>query len=311
MASRKPTATGMHTPVTNVTVAPRTPVKERLSPPETGKAAGILRIGSGGIERVQMPPRAEALESLSAPTGKQLPDIGLASFTDSQIILETVHGHDDRARITDTDKYPWRVNASLSITAQDGSQWIGTAWFISPRTLITAGHCVYIKGSTIPNRNGWVKSIQVMPGRDEAKLPFGSATSTQFWTVRGWAENGDENYDYGAIILPTPLGSAVGNYGFATKADTDLASSVANIAGYPGDQAPGTLWYDKRKIAAVNPNKVYYDIDTYGGQSGAAVYVADGEQRIAVAIHAYGGATTNSGTRISKEVFDNLMNWKA
>jgi len=30
-----------------------------------------------------------------------------------------------------------------------------------------------------------VKSIQVMPGRDGTKLPYGSATSTNFRTVNG------------------------------------------------------------------------------------------------------------------------------
>jgi hypothetical protein len=38
--------------------------------------------------------------------------------------------------------------------------------------------------------------------------------------------------------------------------------------------------------------------------------VIRGRRRIGVAIHAYGGATANSGTRISAEVFANLENWK-
>ena len=33
--------------------------------------------------------------------------------------------------------------------------------------------------------------------------------------------------------------------------------------------------------------------------------------RIAVAVHAYGGATANSGTRINAEVFNNITSWKA
>jgi hypothetical protein len=38
--------------------------------------------------------------------------------------------------------------------------------------------------------------------------------------------------------------------------------------------------------------------------------IKDG-QRIAVAVHAYGGAVTNSGTRIIPGVYQNLTNWKA
>ena len=33
--------------------------------------------------------------------------------------------------------------------------------------------------------------------------------------------------------------------------------------------------------------------------------------RYGIAIHAYGGATTNSGTRIVKPIFDNMVAWKA
>jgi hypothetical protein len=34
------------------------------------------------------------------------------------------------------------------------------------------------------------------------------------------------------------------------------------------------------------------------------------QQRIGIAIHNYGGKTSNSGTRISSPVFTNLMAWK-
>jgi glutamyl endopeptidase len=197
----------------------------------------------------------------------------------------------------------------LLITARDGSQWIGTGWFISNRTLITAGHCVYIKNSGLPNRDGWVKTIQVMPGRNGAQLPFGSVTSSRFWTVKGWADSGDDNYDYAAIIIPTDLGKTVGTIGFGSYRDPELVGSVANVTGYPGDKDSGTLWYDSKGIASVTPTKVYYDIDTAGGQSGACVYVIKNKQRIAVAVHAYGGPVTNSGTRISPPVYQNLNNW--
>lgn len=61
----------------------------------------------------------------------------------------------------------------------------------------------------------------------------------------------------------------------------------------------------------MNSLKVYYDIDTAGGQSGSAVYrIIDGG-RYAVAIHAYGGSVTNSGTRITTPVYNNMLAWKS
>ena len=150
-----------------------------------------------------------------------------------------------------------------------------------------------------------------MPGRNGSSLPFGSVTSSNFRSVTGWTNNGDENFDYGAIIIPTNLGNTVGWFGFGAYSDADLVASTGNISGYPGDKPTGTQWYDSKKIASVNGTKVFYDIDTAGGQSGSAVYRIINGGRFAVAIHAYGGATTNSGTRINAQVSNNMVAWKA
>jgi glutamyl endopeptidase len=302
------TPSGLHTPISNIAVETVALARRMLSPPTTGQAPGLHEAQSDDTELLRA--ELEAAVEIKAPKAT-LHDIGRASFGEREVQLETVHGPDNRIQVTQTDQYPYRVNASLLITARDGSQWIGTAWFISARTLITAGHCVYITNSGVPNRDGWVKTIQVMPGRNGSKLPFGSATSSRFWTVKGWADSGDENYDYGAIVIPTPLGDTVGTLGYAAYADSELTDVVANVTGYPGDKPAGTLWYDTKNLASVTPTKVFYDIDTAGGQSGAAVYVIKSGQRIAVAVHAYGGAVTNSGTRIAAPVYQNLTNWKA
>ena len=261
---------------------------------------------------------------LTAPDTTGLPDIAEASFgplrpgmnpLDDPIVEappapEVVFGTDDRIQILNTADYPWRVHADLRITAANGTLWSGTGWFIGPHTLATAGHVVFIyrPGTTL---HGWVRSIQVMPGRNSSTLPYGSVTSTDFRSVGGWTQSGDENYDYGAIRIPTELGNTVGWFGFGVYADSDLLATTANIAGYPGDKPAGTQWYHWRQVASVNSRKVYYTIDTAPGQSGSSVYRLIGGGRYGIAIHAYGGATANSGTRIVQPVFDNLVAWKA
>jgi V8-like Glu-specific endopeptidase len=304
-----PTGTDdLHTPVTNIAVEDTLVTERLLSLPALGQVEALVPTDAG-TEPLVRSVRPETTAAPSAPA-VVLPDIGAASFA-PEVQFETVHGFDDRVQVLDTAKYPWSAIASLLITARDGSQWIGTGWFVSPRTLVTAGHCVHITEGAVPGRSGWVKSIQVLPGRDGTALPFGSVTAERFWTVRGWVEQGNENYDYGAIVLPTPVGDTVGTFGFGVFGDGDLEGRVVNIAGYPGDKPAGTLWYDARVIASTNPATLHYDIDTAGGQSGAAVYLVEDDQRIAVAVHAYGGPTTNSGTRISAPVFKNLTDWKA
>ena len=302
----------MHAPVSNQPEDVLAPVEKEISePPSSGEGGGGAQT-AGGIEDVGQHQRTEAAmaELWTAPDTSRLEDIGVASFGPLPS-TEAVHGPDDRVQITDTSIYPWRVHASLLITAADSSSWIGTGWFIGPHTLVTAGHVVYIKNSGVPGRDGWVRSINVMPGRNGSTLPYGQVTSTNFRTVVGWANNGDENYDYAAIILPADLGNTVGWFGFGTYPDTELTAATVNISGYPGDKPDGTQWYHYHQVASVGTHKVYYDIDTFGGQSGSSVYrIIDGG-RYGVAVHAYGGPTTNSGTRISQPVYDNLVAWKA
>lgn len=149
-----------------------------------------------------------------------------------------------------------------------------------------------------------------MPGRNGNSLPFGTVTSTNFRAVGGWTNNGDQNYDYGGILIPAELGNNVGWFGFGVYSDSDLQATTANISGYPGDKPSGTQWYHARRVASVNSLKVFYDIDTAGGQSGSAVYRNIGGARYAIAVHAYGGSV-NSGTRITQPVYNNLLAWKA
>jgi glutamyl endopeptidase len=327
-ATRRKVSPGIKSRKSATPTGPNEPVSNQSQ--EVARAVGkaVSRPPSEGLDPKTVAPRADGTEGVrgfklielthesggemfAVPEGiDQLRDIGEASFG-PPIALETVHGPDNRVQITTTSVYPWRAHASLLITAADNSMWIGTGWFIGAHTLMTAGHVVHIKNSGVPGRDGWVKSIRVMPGRNGTALPYGSVTSSNFHSVRGWTDNGDENYDYGAIIIPTNLGNTVGWFGFGVYSDNDLVASVGNISGYPGDKPSGTQWYDAHKIASVNSRKVYYDIDTAGGQSGSAVYRIVNGGRYAFGVHAYGGATTNSATRIVTPVYDNMVAWKA
>src|SRR5262245_55667773 len=306
--------TGSDAPVSNGHEAEAQRVTRREVKPGAGQGAEKQLAATDDMEGVAGYSRrlqSEMVELNVPPDLDDLPDIATASYGPPPALIETVHGPDDRVQITSTSVYPWRAHASLLITAADNSRWIGTGWFIGPHTLMTAGHVVFIKNSGVPGRDGFVRSIQVMPGRNGSTLPYGSVTSTNFRTVNGWANDGSELYDYGAIIIPTELGSTTGWFGFGVYDDATLTSSTGNIAGYPGDKPSGTLWYAARTIASVGPRKVYYDIDTAGGQSGSAVYRIVNGSRYAVAVHAYGGAVTNSGTRIVAPVYNNMLAWRA
>jgi glutamyl endopeptidase len=222
--------------------------------------------------------------------------------------LEVIIGKDDRVRINPTNSYPWRAICSLKIKTKTGKNYIGTGWFVGPRTVITAGHCIYMH-----NEGGWAKSIEVIPGRNGNQAPYGSTIGTTFRSVKGWTNDKNRDFDYGAIILPSNSspGSTVGYFGYSTKDDDFLKGCTLNLSGYPGDKDGGsTQWFHTRKAKGVDSRVISYEIDTMGGQSGSPVWFKSGNSRYAVGIHTNGHSSGNSATRIVKAVFDNIKSWK-
>ncbi|RSK24042.1 trypsin-like serine peptidase [Hymenobacter metallilatus] len=222
--------------------------------------------------------------------------------------LEVVIGVDDRVQITNTSVVPWKRICHLKIQAADGKNYLGTGFFIGPRTILTAGHCVYIHG-----HGGWPRQIVVTPGRNAANEPFQRFTATAFRSVQGWVNNKARNYDYGVIQLPrnASVSPSIGAFGFGQFPDQFLLNKRLNTAGYPGDKPAGTMWFNGRKAKSVTARTITYDIDTAGGQSGSPVWFKDAAgSRIVVGIHTNGASSGNSATRITKPVFDNLKKWR-
>lgn len=289
------------------------------SPPTPGPAGVESDMLVSGTENVAGYPGTPELvdANLLDLLSMDLPDAAAATFAPppaDQPTLESVIGRDDRTQIVNTATYPWSAHASLLIEMADGSFAIGTGFFIGPHTVVTAGHCVFVQGAASDPRRGWVRSVTVMPGRNGNLLPFGSVKvgAAGIRSVSGWTGNGDPNWDAGALILPSNLGNQTGTLGFANFSTQTLNSTVANITGYPGDKPNGTQWYHSRALSSVSAQRIHYEVDTFGGQSGSAVYRLLNGQRHAFGIHTNGvfpGVPTNSGVRITQPLFDRLKAW--
>lgn len=222
-------------------------------------------------------------------------------------LLEIVHGHDDRVRVYNTTAFAWRTICKLEITAADGSTWRGSGAFIGPRTVLTNGHCVFLH-----NHGGWARQIRVIPGKNGASEPFGAAVSTYYHSVKGWTQSKSSNYDYAVCVLPASkkLGNTVGWMGLANLSFFSLLGLRVNSAGYPGDKPGNYQWWNANNILAVTDRRVYYRIDTFGGQSGSPVWRLKNGNRHIVAVHNTGGTPFNGAVRVNKPVFNNLVKWK-
>ncbi|UPJ49333.1 hypothetical protein IVB30_41450 [Bradyrhizobium sp. 200] len=95
-----------------------------------------------------------------------------------------------------------------------------------------------------------------------------------------------------------------------------------HVAGYPGEAAKGfgrEMWAHRSKVIATTALRVYYDVDTTPGQSGAPAFTVDSDiaAPIGIAIHAYGtggtpghlGVVANSAPRITPDLFETIQRW--
>ncbi|WP_181832670.1 trypsin-like serine peptidase [Bosea caraganae] len=231
--------------------------------------------------------------------------------------LEAVLGADERTRIVSTELYPWKLICALDIEAPWGRA-IGTGWLVGPRTLITAGHCVYDRKQL----GGWAHKITVTSGRDRERAPFGSKVSARFSTLSPWLERQDADFDIAAIHLEQAFFTDQEVFRVGSFTDAELTDFLVNVSGYPASPGNGMeLYWAKNRIKAVTPRRIFYDVDTSGGQSGGPSYIFPDENAhpIVVGIHAYGlggtpasiGLRVNSAPRIIPEVVEKIQEWIA
>lgn len=284
------------------------------SPPPT--AAVEFGVESASVPRIETPagPGVASEESRSRKhlivSGKSGP---LRARGDA-FGIESILGVDERVRILDTDLAPWRMICALRIRGPGAATAIGTGWLAGPRTVITAGHCVFYKRFF----GGWATRIEVSPGRNGSDFPFGTVVGQQFRTLDRWINNEDEDFDIGCIRLEEPIGEKVGWFSTAAFPASDLEGFLLNLSGYPSDRGAGTEQYHhKNRVLNVTERRVFYDVDSFGGQSGAPVWIHETPDSvpIVIGIHAYGiggsphGLQANSAPRIIPEVLDQIRQW--
>jgi glutamyl endopeptidase len=264
--------------------------------------------GGGRLENVAgfnaVRARSEGFRRGRVPHALRNPRLGVAGdleFAKPQFTF----GQDDRVLIQDTSVIPWRCVCQLMIEGLHGPDVCGTGWMAGPRTVITAGHNLFSRATGHRATKVWV-----MPARSGDAVPFGYDSSEAFEVHPDWASDGDRSADVGVVWLRTPIGERLGWFGIGVYSDAQLRDLIVNNAGYPNDKIPDTQWFNAGRIVKTNPKTITYGLDTEPGQSGSPIFRFDvADQRIVVAVHAYGDNADNFGVRITDAMFETMSGW--
>lgn len=254
---------------------------------------------------------------------------------------ETPIGDDDRTPVSDTTEVPYRriCQISYKVPKPGSSRLIakrGTGWLIGPRVLLTAGHVILDLVNKGDPEN-LSTDFSIVPGRikkgsDQDAAPYGLFKAARLSAHPRWLSACDPDFDIGCIHLDRPVPGRVGHWGFAAFDDSALEGAEVNLAGYPVEGPPDddsaipipirhngmkAFWH-RNRIERLSPHRLFYEVDTSGGQSGAPVWVRFSAQEppVAIGIHAYGFSATdtgddriNSATRITPQLVQTIQRW--
>jgi len=232
-------------------------------------------------------------------------------------IAESVFLPDNRLEIQSARAYPYSAICSLVSVFAGQRAFLGTGFLAGPRLVLTAGHNVYKHEFGPP----FAKVVYVYPGLkgDRRQTPFPWAAAERLLTVEAWTADANRDFDFGAIILPTPLGTDAGWLSVSQFTEGTLQSMTVTVSGYPQNEPGATVqgrgttqWRDASRLI-VESNRLLHTADTTEGQSGSPVfgYFPDKPDKYqAIGIHNWGYTAFNAATRINAAVFAQIFRWR-
>lgn len=216
-------------------------------------------IGNGKEITPGAPFNLKPLNKLGLPKEKDKPN-------------EVVFGTDTRNKVSNTSIQPYRSISYISMSFSDGD-YMCTGTVIGKDTVLTNAHCVYDT-----DNKQYLKSGYIIPAVNDSHYSYGYYNIEGYSVPSGYINSGGSSqYDFAVMKVSTNgglhIGDVVGSLG--VKQVSNIKGTGIKIYGYPGDKAQSTgavsQWGASGSILQENASLAFYEIDTYGGQSGSAM----------------------------------------
>lgn len=242
----------------------------------------------------------------------QQPDYSREMITPYNII-----GDNDLQLIEDTTDWPYSAVAFISIDWPGLKKSTrGTAFIISPNVAVTAAHNLYDA-----DLNLWAKDVSAFPGMSDSSLIgdlFDSYKARVLGASTDWIERGDDNYDWGVIVLDEEINiSDIGLYFFVEIFPSNPPANMPiTVLGYPNT---GSLLTNLSQhmsngvITNVFPNKFLHNADTLHGSSGSPILNEDLEVigiNIANSSPEFGNIGVKIDTNAYIHIYNTVLNYQ-
>lgn len=175
---------------------------------------------------------------------------------------------------------PWRWIASLEITYRGGRTNRGTAWFIGPRTLVTAAHNL-----VHPQLDNAVR-IVISAGKDVRQAHGGVSDAIIREVAPGWhGGKGGDAHDYAVISLRAGVPPSQGWFKFENF-HPPTTMPFATLCGYRTDRPHHTQYTCEGHLLSWKQGSINYPFLTGAGMSGAPLWVNDKVRgRVVIGLH--------------------------
>ena len=227
---------------------------------------------------------SETLQESPEPSSYSLTDISptYGQFFTSQ--PEAIIGSNDLVSIENTLQYPYSTSVYVEsvfhgVENGENKTYRGSANFIKDNILITAAHNIY------KHEFGKdAEELYVTPAATPNNAPFGTVKVKKYYYLKNYVSDNPGRHsknDLALLVLEEPIGTKTGTLGLSSLS-TNLSGLNVTVTGYSALSKAVQMYTDTRNVIRDTGDFLYYNVDTYGGASGAAVY--DASHRV-VGVH--------------------------